>query len=130
MFVRIIGALALAFLLPLSVQAAPTCVQGVAGAAPTATISFTPPTLNTDGTAVATPLTYTLFASTTSGAEVAAKTGLTGSPISVSTGLTPNMTAYFYVVVVDANGKQSLPSNEVCKAFPASTPGTVTITIS
>lgn len=110
-----------------SVHAAPTCVVGVKGAAPTASLSFTPPTVNTDGTPVTTPLTYNLYQGTASGAEVKVASGLTGSPIVLNTGLADS-TYYWYVTAVNAAG-ESVPSNEVCKTFPASAPGTVTITI-
>lgn len=113
-----------------ALAAGPTCVQGAAGIAPSATLTFTAPTKNTDATPVAGPLTYTLFAGPSSGAETQVATALSGSPVSVSTGLSPNTTVYFYLVAVDANGNKSAPSNEVCKSFPASVPGTVTITIS
>ena len=117
---------------------AATCALGQSGVAPSATITFTPPTLNTDGTPVAAPLTYNLYVSLTSGAEVKAVSGLKGSPIAVSAAtlgssgaaITANATAYFKVSVTDANGKESALSNEGCKTFPASVPGTVTITIS
>jgi hypothetical protein len=118
-----------ALLLPLLAQAAPTCVVASASAPPTATLSFTAPTLNTDGTPVATPLTYQLWQGTASGAETQKAAGLTGSPIAINTGLTSNSTVYFYVVTVDANGTASVPSNEVCKTFPKAVPGTVVITI-
>lgn len=107
----------------------PTCAVGAPGVAPVATISFTPPTVNTDGTAVATPLTYNVYQSSIAGAEVKVASALKGAPISVSTGLTPNSTVYWKISVVDANGKESALSNEVCKSFPASTPGSVTITV-
>jgi hypothetical protein len=38
-------------------------------------------------------------------------------------------TYYFTVQVKDSVGGLSSPSSEVCKAFPASVPGTVTVTI-
>lgn len=122
-----------------SLAAAPTCVVGVAGVAPSATLKFVPPTTNTDSSPVATPLTYNLYASLTSGAEVKVASGLQGSPIAVTStliagtalsALKANTSAYFEITTVDANGIESALSNEVCKTFPASTPGMVTITIS
>jgi predicted phage tail protein len=110
-------------------QTAPTCVQGKVGVAPAATITFTAPTTNTDGTPIATPLTYEIFEGTASGAETLAAKGLAGSPIAVNTGLKDGTTVYFYVEAVDANGAASAPSNEVCKSFPAGVPSSVTITI-
>lgn len=119
-----------ALLLPvLALAAGPTCVAGTKGATPTATITFTAPTTNSDGTPISTPLTYLLFQGTASGAEVKVNTPVTGSPATITTGLQDNTTIYFYLVVVDANGFNSVPSNEVCKTFPAGVPGAVTITI-
>lgn len=109
---------------------AQTCVSGVGGVAPTATITFPAPTTNTDGTALATPLTFNVYQSSAPGTEVKVASALKGSPITVSTGLTTKATFYFKVSVTDANGNESALSNEVCKSFPASVPGSVTITIS
>jgi predicted phage tail protein len=125
----VIAAAASALLAATAAFAAPTCVMGVAGVAPTATLTFTAPTTNTDGTPIATPLTYEVFEGSTSGGEALAAKGLAGSPITVNTGLKDNTTVYFYVEVVDANGNASAPSNEVCKTFPAAVPSTVTITV-
>jgi hypothetical protein len=111
-------------------QSTPTCVQGVPGAPPTATLTFTPPTANTDGSALSLPLTYNLYQSTTSGSEVLVTSALKGSPIAVTTGVTPRTTYYWKISVTDAGGNVSVLSNEVCKTFPASVPGAVTITIS
>lgn len=116
------------FVLPIASHA--QCVNGASGVTPTASITFTAPTLNTDGTAIASPLSYNLYQSSTSGAEVKVASALKGTPIAVTTGLTPKSTVYFKVSVVDANGNESALSNEVCKTFPASVPGTVTITVS
>lgn len=109
---------------------ASTCVQGVAGQVPSASITFTPPTTNTDGSGLTLPLTYNLYQSSVSGAEVKVVTALKGSPVSVTTGLTPRTTYYWKMTAVDAGGNESALSNEVCKVFPASVPGAITITIS
>ena len=121
--------LVLAAISALPAFAAPTCVQGASGVAPAATLTFTAPTKNTDGTAIATPLTYNVYMGTASGTETKVASGLAGSPIAVSAGLTPGSTFYFEVTVVDARGVESAKSAEVCKAFADSIPGTVTITI-
>ena len=104
------------------------CVSGASGTPPGATISFTAPTKNTDGTAVTGPLTYNVYQGVASGAEVKVASGAAGSPIQINTGLSPNTTYYWYVTVVEGTG-ESGASNEVCKSFPASLPGVVTITI-
>jgi hypothetical protein len=121
------GVMALVLLLPVLALAAPTCVTGTKGVAPTASISFTAPTANSDSTPVTTPLTYNLYQGTASGAEVKVGSALAGSPIVVSTGLTDS-TFYWYVTAVNANG-ESAPSNEACKIFPGAPPGVITITI-
>ncbi len=108
---------------------APTCVQGTVGVAPTATITFTAPTTNTDGTPISGTLTYDIFQGTSSGSETLAAKGLAGSPIVVNSGLTDGTTVYWYVEAVNSAGVASAPSNEVCKTFPAGVPNTVTITI-
>lgn len=122
--------LILALLIAPCAYAQTTCAVGAAGAPPTATITFTPPTTNTDGSALALPLTYNIYQATTSGAEVKVATGQKGTPIAVTTGITPNATFYWKITVTDAGGNESALSNEGCKSFAKSIPGTVTITIS
>lgn len=124
----VFAALALVLLLPVLALAAPTCVTGVKGVAPTASITFTPPTLQSDGSALTLPVTYNLYQGTASGAEVKVGSALAGSPIAVATGVVSALTYYWYVTTVDANG-EGAPSNEVCKAFPAALPGVIIITI-
>src|SRR5208282_5540957 len=111
-------------------EAQGACTAGAAGVAPTATITFTAPTTNTDGTPIATPLTYTLYQGTTAGGETKLQSGLTGSPVTINSGLTDGTSFYWYIVVVDAKGNISAASNEVCKAFPVGTPSTVALTVS
>jgi len=112
-----------------AVAQAPTCVQGAAGVPPAVVLTFIPPTLNTDNTPIATPLTYNLYQSTAPGKEAKVKSGLSGSPISVNAGLQGGTTYYFQLSVVDAHGTESSLTNEVCKTFPVSQPDTVTIMI-
>lgn len=120
---------AVLFALP-AFAAAPTCAVGAKGAAPTANITFAAPTLYADGTTIpsGTALTYNLYQGTASGAETKVATLLSGSPISVSTGLSNATTYYWYVTVVDAAG-ESAPGSEGCKIFPGSVTGAVTITV-
>lgn len=110
-------------------QTAPTCVQGKAGIAPTASITFTPATTNTDGTPIATPVTYELLQGNSATTLTVVAKGLTGSPIAVNTGLVDGTTVYWALVTVDGNGASSAQSNVVCKIFPAGVPNSVTITI-
>ncbi len=129
--VGVVAALALAAASMAEAQAAPTCAVGKTGILPAATIAFTAPATNADGSALSLPLTYNLYQSLTSTAEVKVASALSGSPIAVSTGLTSKTTYYFKVSVTDAAGNESTLSAEVCKTFPASPPGTViNITIS
>jgi hypothetical protein len=122
--------LALAILSPAYAQAA-TCAVGTPGATPSVTISFAVPTKNSDGSAIATPLTYNVYAGTTSGSETKQVTALKGEPLILSSGLTlpPNTTVYIEVSVTDATGKESAVSNEACKFFPSSPPGVLVITV-
>jgi hypothetical protein len=111
LFLSLISSLALA---------APTCVIGVAGAPPVMTLTFTPPTTNSDGTPLTLPITYTVWQGTTSGGEKLVASGVSGSPIVLNTGLVAGTTYYVFIDVVDSNGTSS-GSIEVCKTFPAST---------
>lgn len=126
---RILFSLFLSLCLALPAYAA-TCVTGASGVAPTATLTFTAPTTNTDSSPIATPLTYTLFQGTAPGAEVKIASGLAGSPVTINTGLTDAATFYWYIEVVDAKGNISAASNEVCKIFPPGIPSTVVLTAS
>lgn len=127
-FAPALALLALLICAPLA-HAAPTCVAGAQGTAPTATLSFLAPTTNTDSTPIATPLSYELFQGTAPGGETLAASGIVASPITVNTGITDGTTVYWYLVVKDAHGTLSANSNEVCKSFPLGVPATVTITI-
>lgn len=112
-----------------SAQAAPTCVSGASGAAPTATLTSVLPTTNTDGSPVATPLTLSVYQGTTSGGEAKVQSGITTTTLTINTGLVDGATYYWEEQVTDAHGTNSSLSNEVCKQFPNGVPGTVTITV-
>ena len=119
----------LAFAVIPAAMATETCYLAKAGVAPTATITFTPPTKNTDGTTITGTLTYDLYMGTASGAEKVVAVGLTGTPITYDANLTDGTTYYFYVTALNSAGNASAPSNEACITFPAATPDTVVITI-
>lgn len=91
----------------------------------TVNLSWTAPTLNTDGTTITAPLTYNLYQGTASGAETLAQSGLTGTSIAVSTGLTPGKTYYWQLTAV-ANGVESARSTEVSAGIPFPSPNTAT----
>lgn len=104
------------------------CVVGANGAAPAAVLTFAAVTANTDGTA-ASGVTYNLYQGSASGAEVKVATALVVGANTVTTGLAPN-TAEYFKITASEGGVEGALSNEVCKSFPASVPGVVTITIS
>lgn len=116
-------------LFAVAAHAAPVCVVDNSGGVPTATISITIPTLQTDGTPIpaGTALTYNLYQGTTPGSEVKVASS-TGLVVSVKTGIVDGATYYWYVTTSDASG-EGPPSNEVCKTFHAALPGTAVITI-
>ena len=127
-FLLSVGLFAALFTAPLA--SAATCAVGTVGAAPVASITFTAPTTNTDGTPVDGPLIYELFQGSSPFSLAPVAKGLTGSPVSVKTGLTDGTTVYWDVVAIAADGSASAPSNIACKTFPAGVPHTVTITVS
>jgi hypothetical protein len=94
----------------------------------TATINWTAPTQNEDGSPITDALTYNLY----QGAQ-----GSTTKP-RVATGLTtgsrvvsglPAGTVCFEVTAVNSRGGESAKSNEACKSFPFPAPNAVTITV-
>lgn len=94
----------------------------------TATISFSRPTHYVDGSAIApgTPLSYIVL----QGAKGAAKervATITGTSTTVNSGLQPGETCFQIIAV--ANGVESAPSNEGCKAFPYPATEAVIITV-
>ena len=113
----ILFAVLLGALVCVEARAAPTCFIAPASLAPTATITFTPPTVDVNGNALTGTLTYSLFMGTTSGGEKALAAGLTGSPINVTSGVAPAGTYYFFLEAVNSAGA-SAPSPEVCITFP------------
>lgn len=93
-------------------------------AANTATLTWTAPTTNTDGTSFSTaqlPITYTVL-SGACGSETVLQTGVTATTLVISTGLADGSTVCFKVLAVDATGTSSAPSAEVSKSFPKAVP--------
>lgn len=105
-----------------------SCAVGAQDIAPVATLTFTPPTTNTDGTPVAGPLTYNLYEGTTT-AVSKVQTGIIGSPDVVNSGLKGGATYYFGLTAVDANGSESALSNLACKTMAASVPNSFVVTV-
>lgn len=116
--------------MPESASAQTTCsVTGTQGVAPAATLSWVAPITNTDGSPVATPLTFDVLQSTTPGAEVVVQSGVVGGTVTISNGLSDGTTYYYKVRVKDAKGTPSALSNEGCITFPVGVPMAVTITV-
>lgn len=94
----------------------------------TATITWTAPTQNVDGSTITEAVTYNLYQGAQGSAtKPRVATGLTAGSRVVS-GL-PAGTVCFEVTAVTASGGESAKSNEGCKTFPFSAPNTVTITV-
>jgi len=124
-------ALALLFALPSMAQAI-TCAQGTVGLAPTATLTWTAPTKNQDGTTIAKlPLTFNVYMGTVQGTyPTKIVSGVSTLTSTVTANLASGTTYYFVGTAVDSSGGEGAQTNPVCKAFPATTPGTYTLTVS
>lgn len=100
---------------------------GVAFAATSASISWTGPTLNTDGSAITGAVTYNLYTGAQGVAPevTSVQKGITTPSATVTTGLTAGATVCFAVsaVVGGVEGAQTAPS---CVAVPLPTPGVPT----
>jgi hypothetical protein len=97
----------------------------------TASITFTAPTLRTDGTTITGALSYEVWQGIKGGTKAKASTvNATSTTINITTGLLGGTEYCWHIVVVEAgNAEKSAPSNEACKAFPQSAPNVVTITV-
>lgn len=97
---------------------------------PTATLSWTAPTLRTDGSTITGSLNYNVYVGN-AGAEAkvaSLTTSNTGEVVSL-----PNAagsTVCFYVTAAETGGLESAPSNEGCKTFPQASPLSPTLTVS
>lgn len=95
-----------------------------------ATVAWTAPTANTDGSALTGALTYNLYQGA-AGAMVSVQTGLTTVSATVTKGLTAGSTQCFAITAVE-NGVESLQSLPACVTLQALTPtapGIPTVTI-
>lgn len=96
-----------------------------------AVLNWTPPTLNTDGSAIGgseVPLTYSVFAGPQS-KETPLTSGVAGAPVTV--GPFSAGTECFVLTAVPASGGMSPPSNEVCKTLGTETAkATTTVAVS
>jgi hypothetical protein len=104
------------FLLPL------LAVSADAATANTAVLTWTAPTLNTDGTTITLPLTYNVYQGASgSTAKSKVQSGITALAATVTAGLVAGTTACFELTAV-AGALESAHTAEVCKAFPSATP--------
>ena len=118
-------------LLPLILIAAAVCIGSPAiaqAAAPSATLSWGPPTQYVDGTTIpsGTTITYNVYqgrTATTLGTTPAA-TGVTAVTDTIATGLMDGVT-YCWAVTAVVNGLESAQTPAVCKTFPPAAPGSV-----
>lgn len=109
---------------------AQTCATGALNQQPVATITFPAVTLNTDGSAVAAPVSYNLYQGTSATSLVKVTATITpGAANAIKTGLVAGATYYWAVTAVDAAGIEGPQSNVVCKAFPKSVPNATTLTV-
>jgi|SRR5665213_383848 len=96
----------------------------------TATLTWTAPTKNTDGTALGGPVTYNVYqtasGATSGGTKLASN--LATLTDAISSGLADGSTDCFNVTAVVA-GQESAYSNQVCKTFPAGVPVPPVLTI-
>ncbi len=90
----------------------------------TAPLTWTAPTLNTDGSTIAgaqLPLKYNVLSGPNATTQSSLATGVSALTYTAS-GYLSNQTVCFTVVTVDATGAQSAPTNAACKTFPPPTP--------
>lgn len=93
----------------------------------TADITFTAPTLNTDGTPITGTLTFRLYQGQRGQMIKPLVNTLTNTSVTVSTGL-PGGEVCWQVSTL-ANGVESALSNEACKTFSFGIPQAVVITV-
>lgn len=121
-------------LFALLASAVPAFAQ-TTGPTVTATISYTAPTLNTDGSAISGAITYNIYAAAQGTTPVQVATGVSANPEIYVAALTtiPYGTTECFAVTSVANGVESaLSSPLACKTFAAPTPGSptnVTVTL-
>jgi hypothetical protein len=85
----------------------------------TATLTWVAPTQNVDGTPITAALTYRVFG----GVQGQSKSLITTtSAVTYTHTSAPNGVTYCYHVTAVANGLESAPSNEACKAIPVPPP--------
>jgi hypothetical protein len=103
-----------------------TCVAvGAHAVASGASLTWTAPTANTDGTPIAGALTYNIYQGATAATLTKVASGLTSTTGAVTAGLTAGTTQYFAVTAV-ANGMESAQTPVAALAIPFPTPNAPT----
>jgi len=90
----------------------------IAQASPTASLSWTAVTANTNGTAIAVPVSYNVYQALQGATLVKVQSGVTGTTATVTSGLTAGTTQCFAVTAVVGSSESAL-SNTACAAIPA-----------
>jgi fibronectin type 3 domain-containing protein len=93
-----------------------------------ATLTWTAPTTNADGTPISGALTYDVYQGA-SGAETKVASGVTGTTWAASTGLVAGATVCWKVTAVNAAGVEGGASNEACKSFPETPSAPTNLTV-
>ena len=101
-------------------------------AGPTATVTWTAPTTNTDGSAIAGALTYNVYQGTGTATPVKVQGPVAALTVTITAGLAAGSTQCFTVSAVanGVEGPQSLPACVTLQASAPSAPPTPTVTIS
>lgn len=86
---------------------------------------WTAPTKNTDGSAIASTITYNVYQGPQGGTFTMVQTGLKGTSAVISAGLPAGSTQCFYVTAVTNLG-ESAPSNSACVSIPSAKPNAPT----
>lgn len=91
---------------------------------PTAVLTWTAPTSNTDGTSITGPLTYNVYQGTSPTTLTKVASNVTATTNSITTGLSDGVTYYWSVTAV-VGGVESAQSLPVSKQFSPGTPSAV-----
>jgi hypothetical protein len=94
--------------------------------AATATVSWSAPSTNTDGSAISGALTYNVYQN-----AVKVQSGVAGTSATVTSGLTAGSTQCFTVSAIESGveGAQSLPACVTLQALTPNAPALPTVTI-
>lgn len=117
-----------------AVMAALAGIFALHAQAPSVTLTWVAPTMNTDGTPVSSaqqPITYSIYQGP-SGQEATTpvQTGVTALTATITSGLTPGSTVCWQLTATDALGQTSAKTNEACVTLAPSVPnppGNVTV---